>query len=299
MSAFEAWVGRTREVTDTIRPAQVHALEAVLEGATGQDPHLREGDVLPALWHFVFFHDVEVASRLGPDGHPARGGFLPPVPLPRRMWAGGRFAFHGPVPIGAEVVKRSKVLSVEEKDGRSGRLCFVTVAHDLLVDGEVRVAEEQDIVYREQPVSGTRPPEPPAAPGADHAVRIVPDPVLLFRYSALTFNGHRIHYDRTYATQVEGYEGLVFHGPLTATLLAGLAEQGGDARHVLVPRRLAAARHRPVHDRQGRRAPVGGQRGGPPRHDGGGDVRVGPYRLRTSAAWRRSWRALPNACRRP
>ena len=220
------WVGRARETHDTIRPAHVRALEATLEGITGRGPMLREGDPLPALWHFVFFHDVEVSSRLGPDGHPARGGFLPPVTLPRRMWAGGRFRFHAALPIGAQATRRSTVLSVSEKEGRSGRLCFVTVAHDLFVDGSLRVAEEQDIVYREEPNGA--PPEPPAAPGGGETARkVVPDPVTMFRYSALTFNGHRIHYDHPYATGVEGYDGLVFHGPLTATLLAGLAEERG------------------------------------------------------------------------
>ena len=225
------WVGRTRDARDTIRPAQVHALEATLEGITDRAPHLREGDALPALWHFVFFHDVEVASRLGRDGHPARGGFLPPVALPRRMWAGGRFRFHAPLPIGAEALRRSTVRSVDEKEGRSGRLCFVTVAHDVFVDGTLCIAEEQDIVYRGEPspASGDRPsPEPPAAPDRSEVSRAVtPDPVTLFRYSALTFNGHRIHYDHPYATGAEGYDGLVFHGPLTATLLAGLAEERG------------------------------------------------------------------------
>lgn len=229
MSDLQDWVGRSRETRDTIRLAHVQALEATLEGVTGRAPSLRKGNPLPALWHFTFFHDVEAASRLGPDGHPARGGFLPPVSLPRRMWAGGRFTFHAPLPIGADAVRRSTVRSVVEKEGRSGRLCFVTVAHDVMVDGVVRVAEEQDIVYRDEP-SGP-PPAPPAAPpaalGGGIAREVVPDPVLMFRYSALTFNGHRIHYDHPYATGVEGYDGLVFHGPLTATLLAGLAEEGG------------------------------------------------------------------------
>lgn len=224
-----AWIGRTRDVPDTIRPAQVRALEATLEGMTGRAPRLGPGDALPALWHFVFFHDVEVASRLGPDGHPARGSFLPPVPLPRRMWAGGRFTFHAPLPIGAEAVRRSTVTRVEEKTGRSGRLCFVTVAHDHLVDGDLCVREEQDIVYREPPSGpAPTPPDAPIPPGDTATTRTVqPDPVTLFRYSALTFNGHRIHYDHPYATGVEGYNGLVFHGPLTATLLAGMAEEHG------------------------------------------------------------------------
>ena len=223
---FEDWVGRTRETRDTIRLSQVHALEATLEGMTGREPRLREGDALPALWHFVFFHDVEIASRLGPDGHPERGGFLPLVPLPRRMWAGGRFTFHAPLPVGAGGVRRSTVRSVTQKEGRSGRLCFVTVAHDMLVDGAICVAEEQDIVYREEARGAAS--EPPPAPGEARSRReIVPDPVTMFRYSALTFNGHRIHYDHPYATGIEGYDGLVFHGPLTATLLAGLAEEQG------------------------------------------------------------------------
>jgi 3-methylfumaryl-CoA hydratase len=157
------------------------------------------------------------------DGHPKRGGFLPPVPLPRRMWAGSRIDFHAPLRIGQALERRSCIDDVRLKEGRSGPLVFVNVRHEIRADGQLAVTDRHDIVYREAPQPGEAGPAVMAAP--EHAQwtrRIEPDDVLLFRYSALTFNGHRIHYDRRYVTSVEGYPGLVVHGPLIATLLLDL-----------------------------------------------------------------------------
>jgi 3-methylfumaryl-CoA hydratase len=166
------------------------------------------------------------ASEIGPDGHPQRGGFLPPVPLPRRMWAGGRLSFSAPLPIEAEARRTSQVMSVNTKTGKTGNLVFVTVKHELAHEGQLCVTEEHDIVYRDMPQPGAAAPAPKMAPlDAAWSREITPDPVLLFRYSALTFNGHRIHYDRSYVTEVEGYPGLIVHGPLIATLLADLLQR--------------------------------------------------------------------------
>jgi len=215
---WEDWIGREQTVADTIDLDRARAMQATLDdGAAALAP----GDPLPPLWHGLYFWWVEPASALGPDGHPARGGFLPSIELPRRMWAGSRVIFHRPVPIGAKAVRRSVIADVRSKTGRSGRLMFVTVRHEIAVEGAACIEDEHDIVYREAP-SGPAAKAPPGdpAPGTAAWRRVArPDPVLLFRYSALTFNGHRIHYDRPYATGVEGYPGLVVHGPLLATLM--------------------------------------------------------------------------------
>ncbi len=159
-------------------------------------------------------------SMVGPDGHPQRGGFLPPVSLPRRMWAGSQLQFHKALHVGESVSRLSRIDKVSFKEGRSGALIFVRVMHEVSGEGGLAMTEAQDIVYRDHPQPGEPAPAPQAAPDdAGWSHEIVPDPVLLFRYSALTFNGHRIHYDRPYATEVEGYPGLVVHGPLIATLL--------------------------------------------------------------------------------
>jgi 3-methylfumaryl-CoA hydratase len=161
--------------------------------------------------------------EIGADGHPKRGGFLPPVPLPRRMWAGGRLQFAHPIRVGEAVTRRSTITRVDAKQGRSGALVFVTVQHEISNAQGIAVVEEHDIVYRADPEPGALPPTPlPAPTNEDFSRTITPDPVLLFRYSALTFNGHRIHYDRSYVTEVEGYPGLIVHGPLIATLLVDL-----------------------------------------------------------------------------
>ena len=189
------------------------------------------GTALPPLWHWIYFLEGLPPGELGRDGHPARGGFLPPVPLPNRMWAGGRVAFLAPVPIGARVRKVSRILKVDHKVGRSGDLVFVTVLHEVgTLSGDVLVREEHDIVYK----SASRPSRPAAttdAPApAPFEKRVTPTSTTLFRYSALTFNGHRIHYDQDYCREVEGYANLVIHGPLVATLLAGFAEEASGHR---------------------------------------------------------------------
>ncbi len=186
---------------------------------------VREGTPLPPLWHWLSFLPLYRQGELGEDGHAQRGGFLPPVPLPRRMWAGGQLELRAPLVVGDAVERTSTVANVVEKEGRSGRLVFVTVEHEVRRAGapEPAIVERQDIVYREAARPGDPAPAPTPAPtDAAFTRRIAPDAVLLFRYSALTFNGHRIHYDRRYATEVEGYPGLVVHGPLIATLLVDL-----------------------------------------------------------------------------
>ena len=220
IDVLRTWVGRTRSTTDTVSATACRRLADTI-GHTGS---LSNGDRLPPLWHFITHLESVPLDQLGPDGHPTRGGFLPPVLLPRRMWAGGRLTFTGDILVGDEVVKTSTVDSVEMKTGRSGELCFVAVSHELSVDGEVRIREEQDLVYKDDPAPGAVSPEPKRAPESfDFERSIEPTETMLFRYSALTFNAHRIHYDLNYAQTVEEYPGLVFHGPLTATLLADLA----------------------------------------------------------------------------
>jgi len=206
-----------------VTPAPAAALSATLDR---DDPPAAPGDPLPPLWHWLYFLPVYRQSELGPDGHPVRGGFLPPVPLPRRMWAGSRLEFHRPIRMGEAITRESSIASVNHKDGRTGPLVFVVVKHQISGSDGPSVTEQHDIVYRGNTQPGESAPEPPAAPGSAAWERtIVPDDVLLFRYSALTFNGHRIHYDRRYATEVEGYPGLVVHGPLLATLLTDLVRR--------------------------------------------------------------------------
>ena len=227
MDDLAAWVGRTQTTRDTITPAMADRMAATLDA----EATFQTGDALPSLWHWMAHPHVVPTSRIGPDGHPSRGGFMPPIALPRRMWAGSRVTFDAPLPVGHELTRTSAIARVAPKEGRSGRLCFVTVRHTIEAGGAVAVTDEHDIVYRDDPDPEAAPPPPVAPPdGAVTSQTIVPDPVLLFRYSALTFNGHRIHYDRDYCRQVEGYPGLVVHGPLIATLLGGLAERVGGAR---------------------------------------------------------------------
>jgi 3-methylfumaryl-CoA hydratase len=214
------WIGRTETLTDQATLAPLQALSATLDR---DDPPARIDDVVPHCWHWLYFLPLHRASAIGPDGHPRRGGFLPPVPLPRRMWAGSRIAFERPLVAGSEIRRESRIEDVSVKEGRTGTLAFVKVRHTVGDARGTAIVEEQDIVYRAMPQSGETPPAPKAAPADEQFSRtIVPDPVLLFRFSALTFNGHRIHYDRPYATAEEGYAGLVVHGPLIATLLLDL-----------------------------------------------------------------------------
>jgi 3-methylfumaryl-CoA hydratase len=226
MSQFDDWIGRSESVSDVIEPARSNALTAALGGEGALAP----GDPLPLLHHWLYFWDVKPPAGLGLDGHPAKGGFLPPVPLPRRMWAGGRLTFARPLPLGARATRKSTIVSVNEKTGRSGTLVFVTVEHAIDAGEGVAIREEQDLVYREPAAAAVPLPVAAPPPNALWRSEVNPDPVLLFRYSALTMNGHRIHYDRPYATGEEGYPGLVVHGPLQATLLIGLA-----ARHLAAP----------------------------------------------------------------
>jgi 3-methylfumaryl-CoA hydratase len=216
------WIGRSETVSDVASPTPYAALSATLDRAPERPP---AGTPLPPLWHWLYFLPLHRQSDLGPDGHSKRGGFLPPVPLPRRMWAGSQFRFHRPLRIGDALRRVSTIEDVNEKSGRSGRLVFVKVRHEIRRQDEPEVAltEFHDIVYRDAPQPGAVAPPPKAAPAGQAWERAwVPDDVLLFRYSALTFNGHRIHYDRRYVTGVEGYPGLIVHGPLLATLLLDL-----------------------------------------------------------------------------
>jgi 3-methylfumaryl-CoA hydratase len=216
---LQQWVGKTETRSDQVAPAPIAALAATLDI---EMDYPNEGDVLPPLWHWLYFLPFPRQSELGPDGHAKRGGFLPPVELPRRMWAGGRVEFHHPLRVGETIARTSRIEEVKFKEGRSGRLAFVLVRHEI---GNA-LTEEHDIVYRDHPRPGDPPALPQMAPANATWERVVhPDDVLLFRYSALTFNGHRIHYDRRYATEVEGYPGLVVHGPLIATLLVDLVRR--------------------------------------------------------------------------
>jgi 3-methylfumaryl-CoA hydratase len=213
------WIGRSEVRADSIRASQLAAWNATLDR---DEPLPREGDPVPPGFHWTLFAPAVPHSQLGADGHPRRGGFLPPVLLPRRMWAGSRIRFGEPLRVGDRVEQTSVVDRIEEKRGRAGALAFVTVRRTVIGPLGLAVEEQQDLVYRE-PEKAAAPDRPavPAATSAWHRV-VVPDDVLLFRFSALTFNGHRIHYDRRYATEEEGYPGLVVHGPLLATLLLDL-----------------------------------------------------------------------------
>lgn len=217
------WIGRSETLEDTLHLGPANLMEMTMDRA----PSLSHGDTLPPLWHWLYFLRSAPLHALGRDGHPAKGGFLPPVALPRRMWAGGRFGFDGNLQIGAQVTKKSTIKDVALKTGRTGALCFVTVRHEVGHTGSTPAFwEEHDIVYREDPTPDA--PLPKSTPVGDdwhHCETLTPSEVLLFRYSALTFNGHRIHYDRDYARKVEGHGGLVVHGPLIATLLIDMAQR--------------------------------------------------------------------------
>jgi 3-methylfumaryl-CoA hydratase len=236
------WLGRTEQRTDEVTAMPLAALAATLDR---DDPLPGPGSEVPPLWHWLYFAAVARQSELGPDGHPKRGGFLPPVPLPRRMFAGGRLEFLRPLRVGDRITRTSKVMRVDGKQGRSGALVFVMVRHEFESSGQPAMTEEHDIVYRDNPQPGAA-AEPVAAPVDETFAReVVPDPVLLFRYSALTLNGHRIHYDRPYVTEVEGYPGLIVHGPLIATLLADLLRRERPEARV---RRFAFKAVRPLFD---------------------------------------------------
>ncbi len=223
---YQDWVGNSETTQDRIGLAQALAAAALFDDSRG----FSEGQPLPPLWHWFYFLPKVPQSRLGSDGHPQRGGFMPPIDLPRRMFAGARLRFRRPLRIGWEAQRESLIREVSLKEGRSGRLAFVTVYQQIRQDDEVCIEEEQDIVYREQGAPVPAPAVidwPPLPPGC-WTRTIIPDPTQLFRFSALTFNAHRIHYDRPYAMDVEGYPGLIVHGPLTAMLLLDLVRSGTE-----------------------------------------------------------------------
>lgn len=235
------WIGREQAAEERIAPFPARALAAALGRADAPG----EGDPLPLPWHWLYFLDAPAAAATGADGHPARGGFLPPVPLPRRMWASGEIALVRPLVIGRDARRVSRIADVTAKEGRSGTLVFVTVEHRCEQEGETCLIEHQHLVYRAAPPVADPAPLPtgPEEPAADVARALVPDEVLLFRYSALTYNGHRIHYDRPYATGEEGYPALVVHGPLIATLLLEAARDAIGPRPI---RRFTFRAERPA-----------------------------------------------------
>jgi 3-methylfumaryl-CoA hydratase len=216
------WIGRTHETSDIVTAQLVKGLRATLFQKIGEP---RPGDAAPFTTHWCLSPAVFPMSQLSQDGHPTRGDFLPPVPLPRRMWAGGELEFLDPLRVGDQSKRVSRIADVTVKSGSTGVLCFVSVVHEVTTPRGTAIRERQDIVYRDAASSQPAPQARPAAvpPPAQHRESHLADPVLLFRYSALTFNGHRIHYDRDYVTKVEGYPGLIFHGPLQASFIVELA----------------------------------------------------------------------------
>lgn len=218
---LKKWIGEQESDTDYVTVPAVHRLSATLDR---DDAMPKMGDVLPIGWHSTLFPRVVRHSQIGPDGHPARGDFLPPVPLPRRMFAGKRTTFCDALRLGDEVKRVSTIKDVTFKTGRTGQMVFVTVKTDITSPRGLAVSEEQDIVYRQEPDPNAPPPAPQPPPGTAVWKSIVtPTEVMLFRYSALTFNGHRIHYDYPYVTKTEGYPGLVMNGGLTTLLVYELA----------------------------------------------------------------------------
>ena len=220
---LEKWIGKRRSMIDTVVAWPISALSATLDRRDGVP---QPGDAIPPGWHWLYFLETNPASELADDGHPRRGDFLPPVELPRRMWAGGRIEFSRPLTVGAAIRRDSEIISVASKRGRSGDLVFVTVRHTVTVAGDAAITEEHDIVYRDAPRAGEPPASPRPAP-ANPAWRreINANAAMLFRFSALIFNAHRIHYDIDYCRDEEGYPGLVVHGPLQTILLLDLCRR--------------------------------------------------------------------------
>lgn len=239
---YQAWIGKSEATGDVVTPTAVAALAATLDRSFDA----AVGAELPPLWHWAFFPPTVPTAELGSDGHPRRGGFLPPVELPRRMWAGSRVRFLQPLRVGEQIKRVSTIERVTSKQGRSGRFVLVSVRHEVFGSEGPALVEEQDLAYREAAGPNAPAAQPQPAP-ADSAWshEVDPSPVLLFRYSALTFNSHRIHYDRPYATEVEGYPGLVVHGPLTATLLLEALQRERPGVRV---RSLAFRAIRPLYD---------------------------------------------------
>jgi 3-methylfumaryl-CoA hydratase len=233
IDSLRKWIGRQESTSETLHPTAATLLAATLDA---QDPQMSEGMELPPLFHWLYFLSVCRQSQIGADGHPIRGGFLPPVPLTRRMWAASTIEFEAALLIGEHATRASQIIDVALKQGRSGPLIFVTVRHTIRREnGAVALTETQELVYRDPPKAGEPVAAATAAPCSQTWLQVVqPDPTLLFRYSALTFNTHRIHYDRQYAMGVEGYPGLVVQGPLAATLLVTLLRRevaGARLRH--------------------------------------------------------------------
>jgi 3-methylfumaryl-CoA hydratase len=229
---LKRWIGRTETLTDRVTVAPLRALNATLDREAWEPSST---DAVPPCWHWLYFLPTRRQSDIDVDGHPQRGGFLPPVPLPRRMWAGSRIEFPQPIRLDDAITKTSRIVEVSGKEGRSGPLVFVRARHEISTERGVAIVEDQDIVYRDLPrphaAAPVLPPLPADPIDEQFGRDITPDPMLLFRYSALTFNAHRIHYDRPYATVEEGYPGLVVHGPLVATLLIGeLTRRHPDVR---------------------------------------------------------------------
>ena len=225
VNPYSQWIGSQEKCEDIISLTPALGVEAALDN---KDSSLQPGQPLPLLWQWFYFLPRVPWSRIGPDGHPERGDFLPPVALPRRMFAGARMRFLEPLLIGEPASRHGEVIKITEKTGDSGKLVFVTVRYHISQSGRIRIEEEQDIVYREpgEPIPATTPlANLPEQPEGTWSQIVNPDPVLLFRFSALTFNAHRIHYDRPYAMNEEGYPGLVVHGPLTAVMLMELVRQ--------------------------------------------------------------------------
>lgn len=223
LTHLNQWLNKTQTREAVISVETANLMNATLSRAAT----FQAGDPLPLAWHWLYFHEAVQGDDLGPDGHARLGGFLPPIPLPRRMWAGGKLEFIAPLHLGETAIKRSTIKAITPKQGKSGQLCFVTIDHEIAVNGETRLSERQTLVYREavQPGKPAKSQSQPAPTNADFSATYQPDPMMLFRYSALTFNSHRIHYDVDYCRQVEGYPGLVVHGPLIATLLLDLFRQ--------------------------------------------------------------------------
>ena len=218
---YQAWVGQTETVTDHVTPRQAALMAALLDRRAAP----QDGDPLPPLWHWMAFQPIAPMSALGPDGHPARGGFLPPVPLERRMWAGGRVTFHGTALVGIPMVRRSEIMKVAKKTGGSGPIVLVTIRHDISQNDALCLIEEQDLAYVSIPDAYVPPAALPAPENPVWRMDLNINEVMLFRFSAATLNGHRIHYDLHYATEIEHYPGLVVHGPLQALALADAAQR--------------------------------------------------------------------------
>jgi 3-methylfumaryl-CoA hydratase len=238
------------ERTELLLPGPAEALGALLDVPV---PDLAGGEGLPLLWHWLYLLDRPAQRDLGPDGHPVRGTVpAPPGPGLRRMWAGGRVRTLGPLRCGEEATRRTTVRSVQRKQGRSGPLTIAVVEHRMTQNGRVVIDEQQDLVYREAAPAAALPELPaaadaPTAPAADGEWTIDTSPTLLFRFSALTYNGHRIHYDRDYARDAEGYPGLLVHGPLQAIAMAEAARARGCEGEGIFEYRLVS----PLFDRQG------------------------------------------------